>query len=306
MTEQRESPRYLTCAEVAKLVRKVLKEEFPGQKFYVRSRTYSMGASIDIYWIDGPTTKEVDSAVKPLEGSDFDGSIDLKCHWNHWLLPDGSIELAKGTGTEGSRGFISAVDNPKPHPDAELVSMGADYIFTSRSHSRELLERVAEEVSKETGWDAPEIVNTTWYAGGKSREGAAYFKEDFLHKTPGGSEILARKYKEWLWETSCFEKTESEKPELEIKTTDDGNGALSDKSIRIETEGEWIWVYFGSVPDQTTRDTLKSFGGKFSGKRTGWYFTPANCVDNRKAKSMEELESKLEALVPFVRFPTLG
>ena len=53
MTETR--PRYLTAAETAKLIRKALKASFPGVKFSVRSKSYSMGASVNVSYIDGPS-----------------------------------------------------------------------------------------------------------------------------------------------------------------------------------------------------------------------------------------------------------
>ncbi len=129
--------RYLTCAETAKLVRGALKRAFPGVKFRVRSSTYSMGASIRVTWIDGPESEAVRKIAGIYAGADFDGTIDLKTHYDHWLMPDGSVIVAAGAGTTGSGGCIPGVRNSKPNPDAELVSMGADYIFCNRSTSKE-------------------------------------------------------------------------------------------------------------------------------------------------------------------------
>lgn len=259
--------RYLSCAESAKLIRKALKKAFPGVKFYVTSSTYSMGASISIDWIDGPTTKEVDSVVKVYEGADFDGMIDLKCYWYHWLMPDGSVQVAKGGGTENSRGYIRAIENPKPHPDAELVSMGADYIHTNRSYSRAFLEQVAQDFHNKTKWDIPEIKDNTWWGGSKSRPGAAYFVDSYDHKAPNSDEPLGRLYSREAWDTSNFEKPES-KPEPEKPS----NG----KEPRIEVDRDWVWVYFSDKPGEHTLESLRSlkdlFGGGFSGKRQGWYF----------------------------------
>ncbi len=74
---------YIDAAEVARMIRKTLKIEFPSQKFYVRTSKYSMGASVNIKWQDGPTTKQVDDIVKFYEGSHFDGMIDLKTNVYH-------------------------------------------------------------------------------------------------------------------------------------------------------------------------------------------------------------------------------
>jgi hypothetical protein len=84
---------YLSCADTAKLVRQALKAAFPGQTFSVRSSTYSGGASIRVGWVDGPQTNQVDQVAKVFAGSSFDGMIDLKTSNQHWLYPDGHVEL---------------------------------------------------------------------------------------------------------------------------------------------------------------------------------------------------------------------
>jgi hypothetical protein len=157
--------RYLGCAETAKLLRKALKKEFPGVKFYVRS-----DSSIDIHWCDGPTEKEVKAISDFYAGQDFDGMIDMRCYWDHWLLPDGTVKLAKGSGTTGSAGTIPPQDHPKPHPDAELVSFGSSFVFCHRVYSKSLLDRVAKEVHEDTGWDIPEVFEGQWWVAGKPRK----------------------------------------------------------------------------------------------------------------------------------------
>lgn len=106
------STTYLSTTETAGMVRKALKESFPGVKFSVRSSKYSMGASISVSWTDGPNTAQVNAVVKIFEGSYFDGSQDYK----------------------GSRFAMI---------DGKRVSFGADSIHTSRHHSRALCERIA-------------------------------------------------------------------------------------------------------------------------------------------------------------------
>ena len=105
------STTYISVTDTAALVRKALKEAFPGVKFSVRSSKYSMGASIGVSWTDGPNGAQVDAVVKIFEGSYFDGSQDLK----------------------GSRYAMI---------DGKRVSFGADSIHTSRRHSRSLCERI--------------------------------------------------------------------------------------------------------------------------------------------------------------------
>ena len=50
-----------TVAADAKEIRQTLKKRFPLTKFSVRSKPYSMGSSINVSWLDGPTRKEVEA-----------------------------------------------------------------------------------------------------------------------------------------------------------------------------------------------------------------------------------------------------
>ena len=72
---------YLTCAETAKLVRTALRESFPGVKFSVRAKTYSGGASISVWWTDGPMRADVEAVARQFEAADFDGMIRV------WIEP---------------------------------------------------------------------------------------------------------------------------------------------------------------------------------------------------------------------------
>jgi hypothetical protein len=149
--------RYLSCADTAVLVRLALAKQFPGVKFSVRSSTYSMGASIDIRWTDGPAWATVDKVGKQFAGSDFDGSIDLKVSGYHWLMPDGTVQPAYSSGTAGSGGYISAYDYPAPSLDAELVSLGANYVMATREYSVEFYTKIAKQVALRYGFPEPEI-----------------------------------------------------------------------------------------------------------------------------------------------------
>ena len=137
-----EGAEYISCADTAKLVRKELKTRWPETKFSVRSKTYSMGASIDISWLDGPREPEVSPTAKRFEGADFDGMIDLKTNRSHWMAPDGTVTLAHAEGTESSRGTLPQIDHDSPHPGARRVEFMADYVFCNR-HISNLEEQAA-------------------------------------------------------------------------------------------------------------------------------------------------------------------
>lgn len=63
-------------AAAAKAIRKELKTAFPGVSFSVKSEAYSMGTSVNVYWTDGPTSKEVNSIIGKYQYGHFDGMID--------------------------------------------------------------------------------------------------------------------------------------------------------------------------------------------------------------------------------------
>jgi len=149
----------LSCKETAVLVREALKKAFPETKFSVRSKTYSGGASIDVSWTDGPTSKSVNKVIKPFEGSDFDAMIDLKTYCDHWLLPDGTVQIAHREGTTGS---LSEIITDPPAPNAQLVSFGADYVFGQRRESPEFLDAVLKVFEAKLGRELPREPREQW------------------------------------------------------------------------------------------------------------------------------------------------
>lgn len=151
METKQEQKVYLSCADTAKYVRKALKEAFPKQKFSVRSSVYSGGASIDVSWENGVSTKVVDPIIKQFAGAGFDGMIDYKFYYDHWVLPDGTVQIAKSEGSSCTGGVYSGVDNEKPHPEAKLVSWGADYVFAHRDISDDIKEDAAKTLAKHYG-----------------------------------------------------------------------------------------------------------------------------------------------------------
>jgi len=64
-------------AEVAKLLRKELKEKFPGIKFNIRSRSFSGGNDVRIDYINGVPADEIRKIVNKYEAGSFDGMTDM-------------------------------------------------------------------------------------------------------------------------------------------------------------------------------------------------------------------------------------
>lgn len=146
------SPRRLDATETAKLVRAQLKRHWPGVKFSVRTDRYSMGASVNVTWTDGPPSKAVDKVAGIYSGADFDGMVDLKTYSQHWLNPDGTVTIAYA-GAQGST-RPEYIGDP-PHPNAELVRMGADYVHSQRTISdewrREVFRIFGEKIGRPLG-----------------------------------------------------------------------------------------------------------------------------------------------------------
>lgn len=145
-----DSPRWIPVPEVAKLVRPILKDNFPGIKFSVRSD----GNSLRVAWIDGPTEDDVDSLLAGFRGGGFDGMIDLEYGITSWLLPDGTAVIKSTTGTEGSTGTVPAYERPiTPHDDAEPVRFASKYIFLDREYSPAFWWSTAKAVADYWGFD---------------------------------------------------------------------------------------------------------------------------------------------------------
>ncbi len=116
--------RRLTCAETAKLVRQALRAEFPETRFSVRSKTYSGGASIDVRYVDGPTSYGVEAVLSLYRGAEFDGMVDLKTYRDSILTTDDG---------------------------AELVHFGADFLFAQRDISEHWQRQLEAEVCEFAG-----------------------------------------------------------------------------------------------------------------------------------------------------------
>lgn len=140
---------FISAKDTAKLVRARLKKVFPGVKFSVRTEGGSTYSSLRISWQDGPAGTAVDAVVKGFEGSQFDGSIDLKTSVQHWLDSEGVPHIATNAGTEGSGGVITAERQWMPTPDCKRVSFCIDHIFTYRAKSVRFVERLLAKLARD-------------------------------------------------------------------------------------------------------------------------------------------------------------
>ena len=133
------TPRYIDVVEVARLVRRALKKDFPDVRFSVRSNRYAGGASILVTWKDGPQQSEVRAAVSQYAGSRTDGDYSPRPVY-HYLRPDGEAMVAHNPASsavgasepEGEDNRLLARLMP---PDVELVHFGADFVLCHREPS---------------------------------------------------------------------------------------------------------------------------------------------------------------------------
>ena len=63
-------------ARTAKAIKAELKKSFPAVKFSVRSSNFAGGNSVDIEWVDGPTTEKVDGLTSKYQYGHFNGMED--------------------------------------------------------------------------------------------------------------------------------------------------------------------------------------------------------------------------------------
>lgn len=153
---------YISVADTAKLIRKDLKRHFPAIKFSVRSESYSGGASINIYWTNGPTTDQVENVVCAYNGSGFDGMIDLKYSNSAFILESGEVVSGNSQGTENSGGYNPAIKRELPK-GAKEVHFGADFIFCNRKIDPDIeLEAALFLAHKHELKELPEMAHTEY------------------------------------------------------------------------------------------------------------------------------------------------
>lgn len=142
---------YISAADTAKEIRRALKAVFPSVKFSVRTDTYAGGASVRVAWTDGPIEKRVEAITKNFEGVSFNSSDD-------------------------SRSYLHTEYQGRD------VHFGANYVFTNRRHSLDLLNVAIAMVNAQYGiTEEPVIVTPAGY------EPYVDPRQPLAYSHPGGS-----------------------------------------------------------------------------------------------------------------------
>lgn len=182
--------KYYSTAEVAKLIRQVLKEAFPTIKFSVRSKTYSGGSSIDIGYTDGPAPSQVEALVKKFQGKYFCGMTDYE-------------------------GFeYSALDGVE-------VTFGVSYIFVSRKKSVAFMTSVVAKVSAKYGFG--DLIQVKTGSGGEGYVGFISTTPE-LEKRGFGSYQIERLIYQEVSDTSLVVALDSPTAARVTSLGDDGYG----------------------------------------------------------------------------------
>ena len=158
-------PMYMDTRDIAKLIRKDLKAAFQATRFYVQMERYAGGSSIDIYWVDGPTTKRVDSLVDRYRGSDFDGMVDM------------------------------SIGRDPVTIDGHLVRMAVKFIFCKRGISPTFMRKIVRLLAEKYHAPAPELRETTEYVG--TKESPTLFVVDGYESSPIAN--WTRGEPHWSW-----------------------------------------------------------------------------------------------------------
>jgi hypothetical protein len=94
----------------AKNIRLELKRAFPGIVFSVKSRRFSGGDAIDIRWIDGPVTAQVDAIANRYKAGTFDGMTDsYQYEHSAWRDAFGDAQYISASRDSSARAIESAI-----------------------------------------------------------------------------------------------------------------------------------------------------------------------------------------------------
>lgn len=150
--------RYIDTADAAKMLRPLLKREFPGVKFSVRIDRYSGGSSIDVAWTDGPTVEQVDTVTHGFQGRRFEGMTDCGYGADSWFCPEHGARVAETYGCDLSSN--NDVHDSRCCAQAELVHFMSGYVHTHRRLSPEFTAELRAVVVRDAGLPADAVDRT--------------------------------------------------------------------------------------------------------------------------------------------------
>ena len=134
---------YIDRKDISNLIRAALKAKFKGVKFSVSTHNNC----INVVWVDGPNSDQVESVISQYETQNFDSMIDLAHSRSLWLAPDGTASVLHDCGTEGSMGLHREIIGSAHHPDAVMCEkIVCVYVRASHRITASRLVKAVEEV----------------------------------------------------------------------------------------------------------------------------------------------------------------
>jgi hypothetical protein len=147
----------------AKNIRIELGLAFPGVKFSIKSRRFSMGDAIDVSWIDGPTGAQVDEIIDRYSAGSFNGMDDSYTYSrDFWIKAFGDGKYVHSRRELSDKALASAIrtvvakypgnltDLRIPDPSVEALKRG-DY-FSQPMWGRDSLQDIIYQVAYGRTW----------------------------------------------------------------------------------------------------------------------------------------------------------
>lgn len=179
---------YIDAADVARILRLLLKRKWPATKFEVVTHKYAGGASIRVFYIDGPPYLDVKTLCCDLEGSTFDAMTDLRS--SRYIHIDADVYRA-------ALKREPPVSDDTPPGVKVITAYGlANYVFVDRDYSVPVLREALAHVRckyADVYQGEIEIVASTYTPRGKKSPRA------YAHLTYGGIPAEGREACELLF-----------------------------------------------------------------------------------------------------------
>ncbi len=145
----------------AKNIRIELARAFPGVKFSVKSRRFSMGDAIDVRWTDGPMSVQVDAILNRYKAGSFDGMDDLYSYVHSaWKDAFGDAKYLSGQRDSSDRAIESAIRTvfqrffcnlaAVPIPEIAQYRKGSLRLVQVPGLNADLDELIGREISRRT------------------------------------------------------------------------------------------------------------------------------------------------------------
>lgn len=120
------------------------------------------------------------------------------------------------------------IQNAKPHPEAELVSFGADYVVPSRDYSPQALEAIAQAVVVDLSQYTNTHIPANWFIMTSDYDGSGYLKcEDYMPCIPGGYESFRDLVHQKASETNFYQAATLTPPAPPLNSEGQGDGGLA-------------------------------------------------------------------------------